>query len=105
MSYYHKEKYLDPTKTLFQKILIANAKRFPIKAISISEQDKVVELVEKIIKLNKKLSQFDGKKTDESSKILDEINKVDLQIDIFIYKIYGLTTEERKVIEESLKGG
>ena len=103
MSYYHKEKYLDPTKTLFQKILIANAKKFPIKVISISDQNKIIELVDKIIKLNKQLNQLNNKKTDESDRIIDEISKMDSQIDMLVYKIYGLTEEEKKVIEESLK--
>ncbi|BAB59875.1 hypothetical protein [Thermoplasma volcanium GSS1] len=58
-------------------------------------------LVEKVITLNKKLNQFNGKKTDENYEILDEIKRVDTQIDIAIYRLYGLTAEERKVIEES----
>ncbi|MFG1414911.1 MAG: N-6 DNA methylase [Thermoplasmataceae archaeon] len=103
MSYYHKEKYLDPTKTLFQKILIVNAKKFPIKIISMSEQNKIIELVDKIIKLNKQLNQLNNKKTDESNRIIDEISKIDSQLDIIIYKIYGVTKEEKKTIEEVLK--
>ena len=95
MSYYHKEKYLDPTKTLFQKILIVNAKEFPIKIAQLSEQDKMVNLVDRMIKLNGQFNQIGYKKTDESSKVLDEINKIDMQIDEFVYKIYGITEEEK----------
>lgn len=32
MNFYHKEKYLDPSKNLFQKILIVNAKKIPDKS-------------------------------------------------------------------------
>ncbi len=33
----------------------------------------------------------------------EEINRTDAEIDELIYKIYGITKEEQKIIEESLK--
>ena len=44
-----------------------------------------------------KLSQF------EKEKIEKEINKTDNEIDELVYKLYGITEEEKKIIEESLK--
>ena len=103
MSFYHKEKYLDPLKNLFQKILIANAKKFPIKIIPESEQQPLIKLVDKMLYLNKRLNEIGDKKTDERARIEEEIKHTDNEIDELVYKIYGITEEEKKIIEESLK--
>ena len=103
MSFYHKEKYLDPLKNLFQKILIANAKKFPIKIIPESEQQPLIKLVDKMLSLNKRLNEIGDKKTDERAEIKEEIKHTDNEIDKLVYKIYGITEEEKKIIEESLK--
>jgi hypothetical protein len=103
-SFYHKEKYLDPSKNLFQKILIANAKKFPIKIIPKSEQQPLIKLVDKMLFLNKRLNEIGDKKTDERAEIEEEIKHTDNEIDKLVYKIYGITEEEeKKIIDESLK--
>jgi type I restriction-modification system DNA methylase subunit len=99
MNFYHKEKYLDPSKTLFQKILIANAKKFPIKIISITEQKNIVKLSDKMLSLNKHLNDIGDKKTIEREKLEEEIKRTDKEIDELIYKIYNITNEEKKIIE------
>ena len=38
MNFYHRYKFLDLEKNLFQKILIANCKMFPIKEIDYKQQ-------------------------------------------------------------------
>ena len=81
MSFYHKEKYLDPTKTLFQKILIANAKNFPIKLIPFSQQNEIIEIVDKLIFLNKKLNLLNNKITEERVKIQNEFLDLDSKLD------------------------
>ncbi|GAB4452312.1 MAG: hypothetical protein OHK0036_13770 [Bacteroidia bacterium] len=101
ISFYHKQKYLDPTKNLFQKILIANAKKFPIKIVSTSHQNKIIKLVDKMLTLNRRLNEIGDKKTDERARIEKEIKKTDAEIDEIVYKIYGITEEEKKIIEES----
>ncbi|MDH7517789.1 MAG: N-6 DNA methylase [Candidatus Thermoplasmatota archaeon] len=103
MNFYHKEKYLDPSKTLFQKILIANAKKFPIKVISLDKQRRIALLVNKIISFNKRLNELGDKKTDERAKIEEEIKKTDNEIDQLVYKLYGLTKKEIAIVEESLR--
>ena len=42
------------------------------------------------------------KRTDERNKIEDEMLKTDSEIDELIFKIYGLTKDEKTVIEGSL---
>jgi len=98
MSYYHKEKYLDPTKTLFQKILIANAKKFPIKIIPLSLQDDLVTLVDKLIFLRKEIKMLSDKKNDKWFKAQKDFEKIDSEIDQKIYELYGLNEEEINLI-------
>ena len=52
--------------------------------------------------LKEKLSsgELGDKKTDERVKIEQEIIKTDNQIDELVYKIYGLTKEEVKIVEK-----
>lgn len=102
MTYYHKEKFLDPTKTLFQKILIANAKKFPIKIISTSQQDKLIIKVDKILALKKKLNAMGNKITEATIRLKEQIDQTDSEIDEAIYNIYGLK-DEKKIIENNFQ--
>src|SRR3989339_934953 len=55
MNFYHLNKFLDQSKNLFQKILIQNAKKFPIPSIDFNNKsekqkhDKLVQLVEQML--------------------------------------------------------
>jgi len=51
INFYHKEKFLDETKKTFQKILIENAKKFPIKLIPLETQQNIINLVNEVIDL------------------------------------------------------
>ena len=55
MTFYHKYKYLDIEKDLFQKILIANCKDFPIKKIAKSEQSAFIELADNMLLYNEEI--------------------------------------------------
>ncbi|MFH2004222.1 MAG: hypothetical protein ABIK27_05730 [Bacteroidota bacterium] len=57
----------------------------------------------KMLSLNKRLNELGDKKTDERSRIEKEIKKTDAEVDELVYQIYGITEEEKKIIEESLK--
>ncbi len=103
MNFYHTEKYLDKSKNLFQKILIQNAKKFPIKVPDIKTQEKICSLVDNMLILIKKLEQLKNKTTDEKARLQREIQKLDEEIDQEVYKLYGLTKKEIKIVEESLK--
>lgn len=161
ITFFHKYSYLDLEKELFQKILIANCKKFPIKNIlktSDSEQleslvnfaidicVKKKELVQRFsnyiskslnIKLTRKLESWNEidfpnfikeinfvlkqnnsnkfSKTQEvewleifecKNKEIIEIDNdflnIDKEIDLLVYKIYGLSEEEIKIVEESM---
>ncbi len=56
-----------------------------------------------MLSLNKRLNELGDKQTDERKKIEKDIKETDEQIDQEVYKLYGLTKEEIKIVEESLK--
>jgi hypothetical protein len=75
----------------------------PIAKASESERDKICVLVERIMSLFENLNKLGDKTTDERTRIEDEIQKNDSEIDELVYKIYGITESEKKIIEDSLK--
>jgi type I restriction-modification system DNA methylase subunit len=77
--------------------------QLPIKIVPESQQQPLIKLVDKILSLNKHLNEIGDKRTDERTRVEEEIKKTDAEIDELVYKIYGLTEEEKKIIEESLK--
>jgi len=62
------------------------------------DQKKLIKLVEELIKLKK-----EHLKSKNNQKLEFEIRKLESMIDKEIYKLYGITPEEQKIIEESLK--
>lgn len=61
MSYYHKKKFLEEFKDRFQKILIKDAKLFPIKFLELESQKKYKNLVDSIIIVSKELKELTSK--------------------------------------------
>ena len=80
---------------------------FPIPILNFDDpanavkHDKMVRLVENIIELNKKLSKT--KIPNEKELIQRQIDAIDNQIDNLVYELYGLTDDEIKIVEDSLK--
>lgn len=103
----------------FRKNLITNPEAYPyiqhydlekipIFKINFSDQkekikhDELVKLVDKILKLNKELQKLDPIMDDkEYNEIKDAIEKTDKLLDQKVYKLYGLTKEEIKIIEKN----
>ncbi|HLD43378.1 MAG TPA: hypothetical protein VJB08_05340 [Candidatus Nanoarchaeia archaeon] len=46
---------------------------------------------------------MNSKQTGSKAQLEKEIQKLDHEIDEEVYKLYGITEEEKKLIEESLK--
>lgn len=103
ISFYHRKKYLEEFKDRFQKILIKDAKEFPIKKISETEQKKFVLKVQEIDSATAKLkgnvdgfcellqSKFDLEKLStklqnwnelEFSEFLKELKKSKVQLSL-----------------------
>ena len=75
--------------------------QLPIKKVSKDKQNQFVERVDRIISLKKRLCEIGDKKTDERQRIEEEVKKTDAEIDELVYKLYGITEPERKIIEDS----
>ena len=101
INFYHTEKYLDKSKNLFQKILIQNAKKFPVKIPDSQTQREICELVNKRLELTKSLNNIGEKLTNERSKLEEEIKKIDENIDNIVYDLYRLSNEEKEIIKQS----
>lgn len=102
MTFYHLNKSVKAQRDLFPKITLNDLRKFPIKTAP-EKQESVVELVDKILSLNNRLNEIGDKKTDERAKIEEEIIKTDQELDELVYDIYGITENEKKLIENSLK--
>ena len=107
ITYYHKCRYLDQSKKTFQKILIQDAKKFPIfcpnKNIDHdkSNHDQMVTLVDQMLTLHKQLSET--KLPQSKTTLQRQIQATDREIDRLVYELYDLTDEEIKIVEESFK--
>ena len=71
--------------------------------INNDESKEIIKLVDKMLSLNKRLNEIKDKQTDEKTRLEKEIKETDDKIDQEVYRIYGLTKEEQKIIEESLR--
>ncbi|WP_371805317.1 Eco57I restriction-modification methylase domain-containing protein [Candidatus Lokiarchaeum ossiferum] len=58
LTFYHKNKFLDTTKILFQKILIQNAKKLPIRMTSKVFQDNLIHVSKELIKWTQKIYEL-----------------------------------------------
>ncbi len=70
----------------------------PLLKVSESEQERIVMMVDTIIVCNAKFNKT-SENTDKWHSLKKEVGSLEKQIDQEIYKLYGLTDEEIKVIE------
>ena len=66
-------------------------------------QRHVAKLVNNILLLRANVTQLKDKKAAEGDKLKREIRHTDRAIEDVIFKLYGITDEEKKIIEESLQ--
>jgi len=101
MLYLYRDMVSEEGRT-FAQVKTVYIKKIPLKLNNKLETN-ISELVKKQLELNKRLSGFGDKRTDERAEIEEQIERTDAQIDQLVYKLYGLTAKEQKIIEESLK--
>jgi type I restriction-modification system DNA methylase subunit len=101
MSSYYLLITLEKKRTMAQTD-IETIEKLPIKIASKHHQNTLIKYVDKMLVLNKRLLELQNKKTDEREKILQEIKKTDALIDEIVYEIYGISDEEKQIIESNL---
>jgi len=104
IAYYTRTKYgLTAMRGGFIELRTFEIEDLPIKTVPEPQQQPLIRLVDKILSLNKRLNELKDKSPDEKIKIEAEIKKTDCEIDELVYKLYGITEEEKKIVKESLK--
>ncbi len=88
---------------IFPQVRISSVMNLPIKVLDKEKQQPIIKLVDDILSLNKQLQEFGDKKNNTTFKLEEDIKRTDQEIDELVYGIYGITKEEKKIIEESLK--
>jgi hypothetical protein len=91
------------------RLIYQYMEKVPIRPIDFSDpadkarRDKVVEVVDRMLELNKQ--KHSGKLAPSQAERVDrEIAATDAEIDNLVYELYGITDEERKVIEGQAEG-
>lgn len=72
--------------------------QLPIKDAPEGDKEKVVSMVDKLNELNARLVHMGDKKLDERSRLEREIFAAERELDIIVYRIYGLTPEEIETV-------
>ncbi len=86
---------------VFAEIKPSAIKNLPIKIGTEKEQKVLIKIVDCMLFLHQELNNT--KDQSRKAKIEAEIKKTDREIDELVYQLYGITEEEKKIIEEGLK--
>ena len=91
-------------RKIFPQFKVNELARFPICRATKKQQKPIVALVDKMLLLQKELREA-PEHSEKWKRVKSDIEKTDLKIDEEVYKLYGLTREEVKVIESSIEKG
>jgi len=97
-------KYLKSTKKVFSEIQARQLAQLPIRSINFSDpaekarHDKMVSLVERMLALQKSLKSTHNPQ--EADRLTREVESVDKSIDGLVYRLYGLSEEEIRIVEQ-----
>ena len=103
MTFYHRKRFLDEFKMRFQKILIKDCKRFPMRAVDHGDahekswHSEIVALVNRMLALHERLGR--SRTGHERTAVRRQIEVTDSQIDQAVYELYGLTQDQIKIVE------
>ncbi|MCW5932250.1 MAG: N-6 DNA methylase [Bacteroidetes bacterium] len=103
LNFYHSHKYLDLSKNLFQKILIQNCKKFPIRVINaksksdLESQSEIIKLVDQLLALNKEVLSVSLES--KQNQLQNKIDYCENRINQLVYQLYELTEDDVKIIE------
>jgi type I restriction-modification system DNA methylase subunit len=89
----------------FPKIVLRQSRNLPFRTIDFSDpaakqqHDDLVELVKQILELNQQL--ISGNAADQETDLQNKIDDLDQQIDVAVYKLFGLTDAQVSLIENT----
>ena len=95
-TFYHFNASPKATKGSFPKILVKDIKGFPLPKYEIKNR-KLEDMVKKILSITTEEGYLQNHQKQAKVKALEE------EIDQLVYKLYNLTPEEIKIVEESLR--
>lgn len=99
LSWYYSINFSNKSK-LTVNISKTYLEKLPIKEIE--NKKNIISLVNKILLLNNEIQKI-PENSEKWKTIKSEIERTDKKIDQEVYKLYGLTEEEIKIVEESVK--
>lgn len=85
-------------RKIFPQFKVNELARFPLPSASDAKQKEVVIMVDRMLELQQKRA-LAAPNSDEWNRLKAEIEKTDAKIDAEVYKLYNLTPEEIKIIE------
>lgn len=85
-TFYHFNHSPKATKGAFPKILVQDIKEFPLPAVTESQKQTIIELVDKVLSAKKDNPQANT-------------GAWETELDKLVYELYGLTEDEIKIIE------
>lgn len=105
ITWFHHKSNPKAQKSLFPKVLVSDLEKLPIHIIDRKKEmtfyDRIIDLVDHMLETQNK---FHSAKTESDKKHYQRnIGILDKQIDELVYKLYGLTEEEVRVVEENTK--
>ena len=104
--FYHK--LVHETHRVFAQVKLSKIKQLPIRRIDFDNpteknmHDNLVALVNKILDLNRRFAPIRSTPCNERDELQKHIEQTDSEIDDLIYDLYGLTEEERRIVEGSV---
>jgi type II restriction/modification system DNA methylase subunit YeeA len=87
----------------FRQTTLAELRKLPIKKVN-EEQKQLNNLSFRMTDLNKKLINFKNTDSNKKFEIEEAIKRTDREIDDVVYRIYGITDSEKKIIESAFTG-
>lgn len=103
MGYYSRKKFgTTAMRGGFIELRTFEVKEIPIKPPTPQQEKIIIDLVDQMLALQKQLHERKPS-GNEKERLEQQIKNTDYEIDQEVYKLYGLTKEEIKIVEESLK--
>ena len=97
IGWYFRKRFQLSDDDTFPQIMIRDILEFPVPEITSSEQKEITKLVDSLIDANKELLKT--KLSSDKGHIQTRINHIDHKINELVYSIYGLKTDDIKLIE------